>query len=312
MTDADNPFLSVVIPVYRSEAIVATTVKRVLDVFEADTIDGEILLINDGSPDNSWEVIKNLARAHYRVTAVNLIKNFGQHNAVLCGFAESRGEFIITMDDDLQNPPEEIPTLLKKIREDNFDLVFGKFREKKHAGYRKVGSRIIGYLNKKVFNKPDEITLSNFRIIHRSVIERVLQHKTSYPYIPGLLLLYATKMANVAVEHHARAIGQSNYTLRKILSLVSRLLINYSSFPLRLLSSIGIGISIVSFLMGLVYMFLGLVGIIQEPGWATLVVLISFFGGFIISILGLIGEYLSRILDQLSSNKSYYIKEIVR
>lgn len=304
--------LSIVIPVYNSEHFVSTTVQRINKVLTDENLDGEIILVNDGSPDNSWNAIKSLAEKYPNVISINLIKNFGQHNAVLCGFEHASGIYIITMDDDLQNPPEEIPNLLAKIRDGKHDLVFGKFRTKKHAGYRRIGSKIVGYLNKQVFQKPDHITLSNFRIIHKDVIKRVLAHKTAYPYIPGLLLMYATNIANASVEHHDRVGGHSNYTLRKILALVGRLLINYSSFPLRLLSSIGIGISIVSFLMGIAYMLLGLFGIINTPGWATLVVLTSFLGGFIIAMLGLIGEYLSRILDQLASDKSYFIKEIVR
>lgn len=303
---------SIVIPVYNSEKIVSETVSKILKEITKNNLEVEIILVNDGSPDNSWNVIKGLAKEIKHVKSVNLIKNFGQHNAVLCGFANATGDYIITMDDDLQNPPSEIIHLVNKVRKDrDLDLVFGRFKEKKHAGYRKLGSKLIGYLNEKVFDKPKNITLTNFRIVKRDVIDRVLQHKTAYPYIPGLLLLYATKIDNVMVEHHERLDGKSNYTFKKIFSLMSNLLINYSSYPLKVLSTIGFIVSSLSFFVGLFFLVSGLIGGVKVAGWTTLVVLVSFLGGFIIILLGLIGEYLSRILDQVSNQKSYYIKEVV-
>ena len=303
---------SIVIPVYNSETIVSETVEKTIKVAMTNHIDIEIILINDGSPDNSWNIIKLLAHTYPQVTAINFVKNYGQHNAVLCGFANATGDYIITMDDDLQNPPSEIIHLINKVNEGDYDLVFGRFKEKKHASYRKLGSKLIGYLNYKIFKKPKDITLTNFRIIRKDVIHRVLQHKTAYPYIPGLVLIYSSKIANTIVEHHSRADGQSNYTLKKILSLMSRLLINYSSYPLRVLSSLGLVVSSISFLIGIFYLLSGLFLGSNVEGWTTLVVLVSFLGGFIIALLGVIGEYLSRILDQLSSDKSYFVKEIVK
>ncbi|WP_345989428.1 glycosyltransferase family 2 protein [Sulfurimonas sp. HSL1-2] len=302
---------SIVIPVYNSASFVTKTVHQIIEETEKAHLVAEIILVNDGSSDGSWDVIKGLARELPNVKSINLIKNFGQHSAILCGFEHASGLYVITMDDDLQNPPSEIVKLTNAIEKSEFDLVFGKFTEKKHANYRKLGSKVIGYLNRKIFNKPDHIVLSNFRIIHRDVIDRLLSHKTAYPYIPGLLLLYATNIGNVEVEHHERIEGKSNYTFKRIVSLVSRLLINYSSYPLRLLSMIGLIISGASFLLGVVYLLLGLFGYVNVPGWTTMVVLTSFLGGFIIAMLGIIGEYLSRILDQLSSERSYYVREIV-
>lgn len=303
--------ISIIIPVYNSENIILKTVASLLTEIKKNNYEAEIILINDGSPDQSWRVIKTIAEEHSIVKSINLVKNYGQHNAVLCGFKHSKNNYIITMDDDLQNPPSEIKHLVDKISESDYDLVFGKFKEKKHAAYRKIGSKLIGYLNYKVFNKPKNITLTNFRIIRRDLIQRVLKHKTAYPYIPGMLLMYSSKMANTMVEHHDREDGHSNYTMKKIVSLMSRLLINYSSYPLRMLSSIGIIVSFLSFFLGSMYLIKGLVTETPVQGWTTLVVLTSFLGGFIIVLLGVIGEYLSRILDQISSEDSYFVKEII-
>ena len=304
--------LSIVIPVYNSQNIIAKTIKQILIETNKNNLDIEIILINDGSSDDSWRVIRGLAKEHQEIKSINLIKNFGQHNAILCGFENAIGDYVITMDDDLQNPPSEIIHLVNKITKNKqCDLVFGKFKEKKHVGYRKLGSKFVGYLNYKIFNKPKNITLTNFRIIKKDVIDRLLQHNTSHPYIPGLLLLYATNILNVSIEHHNRIYGKSNYTFKKLFSLVGNILINYSSYPLKVLSSIGFVISSISFITGLFFLISELVNGTSVTGWTTIVVLTSFLGGFIIVLLGLIGEYLSRILDQMSNNKSYCIKEIV-
>jgi len=307
-----NPLITIIIPVYNSEDIVFETIAQTLHEVAKNNLNIELILINDGSKDDSWSVIKKLAKDYKEVKSINLIKNYGQHTAVLCGFENAKGDYIITMDDDLQNPPSEIIHLVNKITVDaECDLVFGKFREKKHARYRKFGSMFVGYLNEKIFNKPKDITLTNFRIIKRSVIDRVLEHKTAYPYIPGLLLMYSTNIANVMVEHHNRLDGRSNYTFKKIFSLMSNLLINYSSYPLKILSFIGIIASGLSFFIGLFFLISEFISGTKVEGWTTIIVLVSFLGGFIIILLGVIGEYLSRILDQMSSNKSYYTKEIV-
>lgn len=303
---------SIVIPVYNSEKIVKKTVEQILAVADQYNYNFEIMLVNDSSPDDSWGVISKLAQKHENVRSINLLKNYGQHTAILAGFNYAQGDYIITIDDDLQNPPNEIVSLIRKVKEGDFDLVFGKFIQKKHPLYRRLGSKAIGYLNKKIFNKPEHIRLSNFRIIRRDLIDRVLHHRTNYPYIPGLLLMYAAKISNIDVLHIDRSEGKSNYTISKIISLVSRLLINYSSYPLRLISSIGLAVSLLSFVMGFYYLIIGLFHGSSVPGWTTLIVLISFLSGFIIALLGLIGEYLSRILDHLSNRPSFIVKEVVK
>lgn len=302
---------SIVIPVYQSENIIATTVGKTLEVINDNNLSAEVVLINDGSSDDSWNVIKRLAENTKNVKSINLLRNYGQHNAIVCGFAHSSGEYLVTMDDDLQNPPGEILKLITKANEDDYDLVFGVFKEKKHSFYRRIGSRAISYLNSRIFNKPSEITITNFRIIRRDLIDRVLCHNTVYPYIPGLLLKYSGKMANVEVQHEARTVGNSNYSMRKIINLVGRVLINYSSYPLRLVSGIGLFVSLISFVIGMVYLINGFLYGSQVAGWTSLIVLISFLGGFIIALLALIGEYLSRMLSQMSGEKMYYVKDVV-
>lgn len=302
--------LSIVIPVYNSQAFVTKTVNEIIKEVIKLTSEFEIILINDGSPDNSWEVISGLAKKINEVKAVNLVKNYGQHTAVMCGIEKSTGDYIVTMDDDLQNPPSEIKKLLYKI-EEGYDLVFAEFEEKKHASYRRLGTKVVDWLNNKIFGKPDDIVLTNFRIFTQALAKRVIKYRVNEPYIPGLLLMHASKIGNTLTRHAKRDEGESNYSIGKILILIGRLLFNYSSYPLKALSVIGIIISVTSFLWGLFMVTNQLIYGSDVQGWTTLVALLSFLNGFIILILGVLGEYVIRISKTLSHDCSYHISEEV-
>jgi polyisoprenyl-phosphate glycosyltransferase len=313
MTSAapNRPTYSAVIPVYNSEQIIGQTVARTAAFFEAQGWAYEIILVNDGSPDNSWAIMRQIALENPNVLSINLLRNYGQHTALYCGLQHSRGDFVITLDDDLQNPPEEIVNLVKKIQE-GYDLVFGRFRQKEHESYRRLGSRLIGYINEKIFDKPDDLILTNFRIIRRDVVERICAYQTNAPYIPGLALMFATNPGNVWVEHQKRPVGRSNYSFLKILELVMRILFNYSAYPLRIVSTAGIIVAALSFVLGIYYLIRAIFIGIAVPGWATLVVLVAFFNGLSLLILAMLGEYLIRLLNQVTSSKSYYVKESFR
>lgn len=306
----ENYKYSVVIPVYNSAPLVGRTIEQTVAFFEKQGWDYELILVNDGSTDDSWRVLHEKAQGNPRVVAIDLLRNYGQHSAVFCGLQRSRGDFAITMDDDLQNPPEEIIHLVHKILE-GYDVVFGRFRSKQHAGYRRLGSRLIALVNRRIFYQPRDLVLSNFRILRRDVVQRMCDYQTSYPYIPGLALMFSSLRANVWVEHHPRPVGKSNYTLFRIAALVTRILFNYSAFPLRLVSTLGFIVSGVSFLLGVYYLARAFLVGINVPGWTTLIVLLAFFNGVNIIIMSMLGEYIIRLVNQVSSSKSYHIKQIV-
>jgi glycosyltransferase involved in cell wall biosynthesis len=303
---SDRPRYSIVIPVYNSERVVGETVKRTCAALEAQGATFEIILVNDGSPDGSWGVIADLARRDPRVIAINLLRNSGQHAANLCAFRQSRGEWVVTMDDDLQNPPEEIAHLADKARE-GYDLVIGKFRHKQHASYRRLGSLLIRFINRRIFGQERDLTLTNFRMIRRDVVDRICAYHGPYPYVPGLCLMYSARRANALVEHHPRKVGRSNYSLRRILALVAAILFNYSSFPLRVVAGIGIIIALGAFVLGLGYLVSGLFSNTRVPGWTTLVVLLSFFNGVLMVMLAMLGEYVVRIINQISTSDPYIV-----
>ena len=268
----DSTLYSIVIPVYKSDQIIEKTINRIVSFSELKGFDLELVLINDGSPDKSWSLIEAAAKKDSRIKSINLLKNYGQHTAVYCGIKESKGDFIITMDDDLQNPPEELHHLINKINE-GYDLVFAEFNQKMHPGFRKLGTKLVAYLNNKIFGKPKDLKLTNFRIFTRATANRLIAYRTNYPYIPGLLLMSASKMANVKTEHHSREIGSSNYTLVRILKLMARLLFNYSSYPLKMVSGAGIIISLLSFVAGMFYIGKSVLLGIDVEGWTTIVCL---------------------------------------
>lgn len=308
---AATPTYSVVIPVYNSAKIVSLVIARTIAFFEKQDWSYEIILVNDGSRDNSWQVIAAQAAQLPHVIAINLLRNYGQHNAVFCGIAQSRGQYVITIDDDLQNPPEEIIHLVNKMQDGNHDVVFGRFRQKQHSLGRRVGSGLIRMINNNVFYCPADIVPSNFRLMHRAVIDRMLGYKTAYPYTTGLALMFAQSIGNVWVEHRERHEGKSNYNLVRILSLVLRILFNYSVWPLRLVTVTGFVISFVSFFIGIVLVIRKLLDNIQIEGWTGIMVMLAILNGLIILMLGMLGEYTVRILQQMNSKETYHIKDIV-
>jgi polyisoprenyl-phosphate glycosyltransferase len=297
---------SVVIPVYNSEAIVGETVRRVAEVFSGAGLRYEIVLVNDGSPDRSWAVISELARTTPRVVALNLLKNYGQHHANLAGFMEARGDYVITMDDDLQNPPDQALLLIDEAMTGK-DVVFGEFDRKQAAGYRRLGSKLIGAINRRIFGQPPDLVVSNFRILRRDVVDRICASRTAHPYLTGQALMYSSRRSHVRVRHDQRPVGKSNYSLRRILHLVLTILFTYSSYPLRIAALLGFAMSFVSMVLGAFYLLSGLLRDTEVQGWTTLVVLVSVFNGFTIALLSMLGEYVVRTLDAVSNQQSYHV-----
>jgi glycosyltransferase involved in cell wall biosynthesis len=306
-----NKTYSVVIPVFNSASIVGATIDRTVAFFESHGLSYELILVDDGSKDNSWNILRNKAEENSNLLVVKLLKNYGQHNANMCGFRHSTGDYVITMDDDLQNQPEEIIHLIEKA-EEGYDLVIGRFRKKKHPLFRRLGTKLIDRVNRAIFSKPKDFVLTNFRLMRRDVVDRICRYKTPFPYTPGLALMFSSTMANVWVEHQARTTQKSGYTLFKIFKLVATILFNYSSYPLRLTAVFGIAISVFSFFIGGFYFIRAIMKENIVPGWTSIIVLLAFFNGVLILILSMIGEYLVRLLNQTSASESYYIKEAFR
>jgi polyisoprenyl-phosphate glycosyltransferase len=301
---------SIVVPVFNSAPIVGDTIDRIVKVFEEQGLSYELILVNDGSNDGSWEIIADAARTLPNVTALNLLRNYGQHNANLAGFRESKGDYVITMDDDLQNPPDQVRLLIDEAMTGK-DVVFGRFAAKRAAFYRRLGSKLIGSINKRVFGQPPDLVVSNFRILHRDVVNRIAASRTAHPYITGQALQYSSNRSNVLVRHEPRPVGKSSYSMTRILRLVFTILFSYSLFPLRIAAVGGFIISILSFALGVGYFIHGLFSDTQIPGWTTLVVLLAVFNGFTIALLSMLGEYVVRTLNAVSAQETYHVVDRV-
>lgn len=309
--ESADPDVSVVIPVFNSEGIVGQTVEDVSDVLTKMDVGYEIVLVDDGSPDGSWEVIRQLADNDSRIVAIRLLRNFGQHNANLAGLRAARGRWVVTMDDDGQNPASELPVLLETASQSDHDVVFGRFQSKEASRARTMGTRVVALMNTQIFHKPRELTVSNFRAIRRDVVDRICRDATLFPYMTGQALLYSANPGNVDVRHAPRSVGTSNYSLRRILALVVRILFSYSVVPLYLLVGLGATVALVSFIAGTIALVLGALGHIEVEGWTTLVVLLSFLQGVTLMLLAMLGEYVVRTLRQVSERSTYLVAEVV-
>lgn len=308
---AGQPTVSVVIPVYCSEDCVGELLCRLTSVLESRGDSHEILLVEDASPDGTWTRIRELLPEYPNASAVRLMRNHGQHRATLCGLERARGRLVVTMDDDLQHAPEQLPPLLDALEQQpELDCVFGVYRRKLHARYRNLGSRILSWVNARAFGLPKGVTTSSFRAMRREVAESVVRHRSANPAISALVHASTRRIASIPVDHAPRFAGRSTYTLGKQISLALDNVCNVSLMPLRLVSVMGIGICMLTMIYVafiLVQYWRGRVG--GVAGWTSLVILISFFAGVILLSIGVIGEYMVRILREVQGAPLYLVRE---
>jgi dolichol-phosphate mannosyltransferase/undecaprenyl-phosphate 4-deoxy-4-formamido-L-arabinose transferase len=304
-----NIVYSVVIPVYNSTESVAELCERLVHVFE-DTVKEtfEIVLVDDSSPNpDTWKTLESIHEKDNRVKIIQLMKNFGQQSALLCGFTYTKGEYVITMDDDLQHPPEEI---LKLIAEKEHDVVMAQFKQRQHAFLKVGSSKIKQWFDYKILGRPKGLHLSSFRVINRSVISHILQIKTAFPFVGTMIFMITNDVKGVEVRHDARTRGTSGYTFWRMLMLFWSLLINNSTLLLNITGIFGLIISFASFITTLFLITKKIVYSIPIVGWTSLMVVVFFLGGISLFSIGIIGQYLIRIIHETQSRPSYAIRKI--
>lgn len=302
------PSISVVVPVYRSAPLLPSLVQRLKAALESEGRPWEIILIDDASPDGSYDVLRQLRAADPRLRIVQFARNHGQQHATLCGLNYARGEHVVTIDDDLQSAPEEVGALLAKLREGHA-AVIGRIVDKKHGWWRNAGSRAHQYFARKIIGKPPGLYLSSFRALSRAAVEHIVRYKGAHPHISALLLksVPAGAVVNVEVSHAPRAIGGSTYSLRKLLKTASFLLINHSYIPLRFMTAWGFILSALSLLFAAWVVARVLFFGHAVPGWPSITVLIAFLSGNILMALGIVGEYLGRLVEEHSLGEQFAI-----
>lgn len=298
---------SVVVPVYNSEHTLDELYTRVKAVFD-ETLkqDFEMILVDDGSKDQSWSVMEKLHDLDPRVKIIQQARNFGQHPALLCGFHYVQGDFIITMDDDLQHPPEEIPKLVEVMNaRDDVDVIIAKYEGRKHNIIRRMGTAVSVYATSKMLGKPKDLEITSFRLIRRFIVDAIIQMNVRLPQIGNLLIQTSNRIINVPVKHDARKYGHSGYSFRRLAHDLFYDIISNSAFPLIMVRDIGIVSFLVSVVLALYFLIRFFMFGRSVEGWtSSMLIMLAFFGLTLLSI-GIMGEYLMHILDESKKMPNY-------
>jgi undecaprenyl-phosphate 4-deoxy-4-formamido-L-arabinose transferase len=309
----DAVALSFVIPLYRS----AETIRGVVEDIQRLTIEGghEVVLVNDGSPDHTSAVCREIIRTappNVPITLIEHARNFGEHNAVLTGWRHARGTYIANLDDDGQNPPAEAVRLWQHAKANHLDVVFGHYAEKQHSLFRNLGSELTNRMTNWALDKPHGFYLSSFRCVSAFAAKQIVSYAGPYPYIDGLLLQVTQRIGSIEVRHEPRRAGVSTYTLRRLVRLWLSAWINFSILPLRVATVLGLlmaGLGVVA-LVAIAWLWLNSRG--PQYGWGWLMAALLIFSGAQLVLLGLIGEYIGRMFLAVNQRPQSVVREIVR
>ena len=303
--------ISFVIPCYRSEKTLADVVEEIKTTMATIGHEFEIILVNDCSPDKTYEVIKQLVSENDNILGLDLAKNFGQHCALMAGMRHSTGDVVVCLDDDGQTPADEVGKLLDKL-EEGYDVCYASYGKKQHSGFRNFGSKVNELMTRIMLGKPKELKVSSYFAAKRFVVNDMLRYEQSYAYVIGLVLRATKNVANVEVNHRARSVGESGYTLAKLFSLWFNGFTAFSIKPLRIATAIGCFCACSGFLYG-IYTIIKKFILMNDvqAGFSALMSVLVFIGGMIMLMLGLIGEYIGRIYICMNNSPQYVIREKV-
>jgi dolichol-phosphate mannosyltransferase len=304
---SSSPLLSVVSPVYGAETLLNELVRRIEASVSLLTEDYEIILVDDRSPDDSWACIQAHAARDTRIRGVRLSRNFGQHRAITAGLDQARGEWVVVMDCDLQDQPEEIPALYRYAQQEGYDLVLARRVMRNDSGLKRLGSRsfygVLSYLTDTI----QDPAVANFGIYHHKVIAAVRTMREDIRYFPTMVRWVGFRSGSLAVAHAGRSAGQSSYGIRQLFRLAVDIVLAYSDKPLRLTVQLGLGISVVAFLMVMLTLVRYCAGHSWPPGYVSLFISVWFFAGLLLSALGMVGLYVGKIFEQVKGRPIYLV-----
>ncbi|SEA78365.1 undecaprenyl-phosphate 4-deoxy-4-formamido-L-arabinose transferase [Pseudobutyrivibrio sp. ACV-2] len=304
--------VSFVIPCYRSEKTLEIVVSEIQNKMQQMTEHTyEIILVNDCSPDGTLSVIRRLCADNENIIGIDHAKNFGQHAALMAGFSFVSGDVVVCLDDDGQTPADEVDKLLDKIDE-GYDVVYAEYKHKQHSGFRNFGSWVNKKMTETMLNKPKELYVSSYFAAKRFIVDEMLNYKGAYPYVIGLVLRSTKSICNVEVNHRERMVGESGYSMKKLLGLWMNGFTSFSILPLRMASYSGGFVAI----LGFVYAIIVIIRKFSDPtrmlGWSSVVSIMLILGGMILLVLGLIGEYVGRIYINMNNSPQYVIKSVIK
>jgi len=312
MPEEPSPDLSLVIPVYNGSQTVGSLVEQINRLFASPSF--EVVLVNDGSQDDSETVCARLTEEFPQtVVFVHLSRNFGEHNAVLAGFKQAHGRYIAVLDDDGQNPPEEVVRMLDELKRKNYDVVYGHYIEKKHSWFRNLGSRFNDRIATLMLHKPKDLYLSSFKVMNRFLVNEIIKYHGPYPYTDGLIYRVTRNIGQIPVEHRASASGPSRYTFRRLVRLWLNMFLNFSIQPLRLSIYVGLLTSCLS-IVALIFIVIDRLWITPNLtlGIPTVLGTIVLLAGIQLMILGLVGEYLGRLYLDHTGTPQYVVRYVKR
>lgn len=301
--------ISFVIPCYHSEKTVSQVVEEIQGKMkELARYEYEIILVNDCSPDRTIDVIRSLCRENANIKGIDFARNFGQHSALMAGLRHSDGDYVVCLDDDVQTPADEVDKLIEKL-EAGYDAVYAKYEHKQHSPFRNFGSRVNELMTRIMLGKPKELYVSSYFAVKKFVVEDMIRYENPYPYVIGLVLRSTRNIVNVPVNHRERKEGASGYTLKKLLGLWFNGFTTFSVKPLRLATALGGFSAFFGFLYGIYTVIKRFVNPDVPVGFSALMAAMVFFGGMIMLMLGLIGEYVGRVYISLNNSPQYVIRE---
>lgn len=305
-----NPLISVVSPVYQGEKMVEELVQRISQSVGSITQDYEIILVNDASPDRSWEAIARQCSKDPRIKGVDLSRNFGQHYAISAGLSYAKGEWVVVMDCDLQDRPEEIPALYEKAQE-GFDIVFARRVLRQDTFFKRWTSSVFHSLYNWLSGMNWDKTIANFGIYKHCVIREFNRMPEQARSFPSLISYLGFRTTAIDVKHAERAEGKSSYNLYKLMKLSFDVIVSNSNKPLRLAVGLGFFMSVISFLLALYNVIAKWLGIVRVPGFTTTVFSIWFVGGLLLLIIGIMGLYLGKVFDQVKGRQLFIVRDSI-
>lgn len=301
--------VSFVIPCYRSEKTLEHVVAEIRKKMKMLAEYGyEVILVNDCSPDGTLGVVRRLCGEDDRIKGISFARNFGQHSALMAGLRQSTGDYVVCLDDDGQTPADEVDKLLSRLDE-GYDAVYAQYEHKQHSAFRNLGSKVNELMTRMMLDKPKELYVSSYFAVRRFVVEDMIRYENSYPYVIGLVLRATKNITNVTVQHREREEGSSGYTLKKLFSLWFNGFTAFSVKPLRIATAVGVFSACAGFLYGIYTIVKRLINPAVPMGFSALMAALVFFGGMIMIMLGLIGEYIGRIYISMNNSPQYVIRE---